>query len=559
MLINLNYYFLIGFLILLISFLCFFFFTIFILLDYRIFIEWNFITINSFNVIYLVLFDWIRILFIFVVLFISSIVIFYSSNYMGINRYSSNRFLFLVVIFVFRILFIIIRPNLFRIILGWDGLGLVSYCLVIYYNSIKSYLAGMVTCLINRLGDIGLLICISWLFSYGRFNFIFYSDIVVNNVIYLLILSSFTKRAQIPFRIWLPAAIAAPTPVSSLVHSSTLVTAGVYLLIRFFNYFYYYNLYFLFISVITIFIASFCANYEFDLRKIIALSTLRQLGLIMRSLFIGLVNLSFFHLLTHAIFKSLLFLCSGIFIFYINDNQDIRYIGSVCQLLPFCTCCFNIARIALCGIPFLSGFYSKDLIVEIILINNSVNLFILFMFYFCLGLTACYSLRLLYYSIIVNYNSIIIVLFFENLNFIKFSIYLLTIFSVFFGCLILWLLLFNFKLIVFPLFIKLLTLICVFFGFLLGLYLINIKINLRMINYYLFCNIWFIFSYSYYLYSLVYNFSNKYSIDLCWGEFFGSLGLSYYLINLINFIQFYILNNLRIIFFTFLIWLLILL
>lgn len=126
---------------------------------------------------------------------------------------------------------LIIRPNLIRILLGWDGLGLVSYCLVIYFQNVKSYNAGILTALSNRIGDVALLLAIAWILNYGSWNYIFYLDIIKNNIEIiiiggLVILAAITKSAQIPFSSWLPAAIAAPTPVSALVHSSTLVTAG---------------------------------------------------------------------------------------------------------------------------------------------------------------------------------------------------------------------------------------------------------------------------------------------------------------------------------------------
>jgi len=198
--------------------------------------------------------------------------------------------------------------------------------------------------------------------------------------------------------------MAAPTPVSSLVHSSTLVTAGVYLLIRFNNLFSlgHINL-LLFISLITIFIAGLGANFEFDLKKIIALSTLRQLGLIISILSLGRADLAFFHLLSHALFKALLFICAGMLIHNLSNCQDIRYIGGLVSFMPVTCIFFNICNLSLCGLPFLSGFYSKDLVVEAISMSN-LSLFVYVIFYISIGLTARYSFRLSYYSLVGDIN-----------------------------------------------------------------------------------------------------------------------------------------------------------
>jgi len=214
-----------------------------------------------------------------------------------------------------------------------------------------------------------------------------------------------TKRAQIPFSSWLPAAIAAPTPVSALVHSSTLVTAGVYLLIRFNVLLISRDLskFLLLLGGLTIFIAGLSANYEFDLKKIIALSTLSQLGLIIRILSLGFYKLAFFHLLTHALFKALLFICAGGIIHNIKNSQDIRDIGCLLNFIPLSVSCLNVANLALCGIPFLAGFYSKDLILELVIISN-INFISFFLFFFSTGLTVCYSFRLSYYSLIGHFN-----------------------------------------------------------------------------------------------------------------------------------------------------------
>lgn len=333
------------------------------------------------------LFDWISWLFISFVLLISSLVIIYRKEYIREDKFI-NRFIILVLIFVLSMIMLIISPNLIRILLGWDGLGLISYCLVIYFQNEKSFNAGMLTALSNRIGDVALLIAIAWILNYGGWNYIFYVEYIKNDVLIiiiggLVILAAITKRAQIPFSSWLPAAMAAPTPVSALVHSSTLVTAGVYLLIRF-NYLLENNKlgqFLLLVSGLTIFISGLGANFEFDLKKIIALSTLRQLGLIIIILSIGFIKLAFFHLLTHAMFKALLFICAGSIIHNIINSQDIRSIGGLCIRMPLTATFFNIANLALCGMPFIAGFYSKDLILELISISY-INYYIFFIYFF---------------------------------------------------------------------------------------------------------------------------------------------------------------------------------
>nr|YP_010591369.1 NADH dehydrogenase subunit 5 [Agriotes hirayamai]QEH58440.1 NADH dehydrogenase subunit 5 [Agriotes hirayamai] len=386
----------------------FFFSIYFMIIDYSLMLEFEILSLNS-NLIFMsVIFDWMSLLFMSFVLYISSMVIFYSHEYME-GDLNINRFILLVFMFVASMMFLIISPNLISILLGWDGLGLVSYCLVIYYQNVKSYNAGMLTALSNRIGDVALLISIAWMLNYGSWNYIYYLDFMKNDfsmtiIGILVVLAALTKSAQIPFSSWLPAAMAAPTPVSSLVHSSTLVTAGVYLLIRF-NFALGDNimLFLLFISSMTMFMAGLGANYEFDLKKIIALSTLSQLGLMMSILALGGYSLAFFHLLTHALFKALLFMCAGCVIHNLGNCQDIRYMGGLITQMPLTCCFFNISNFSLCGLPFLSGFYSKDLILEALSMSY-LNLFIYFIFYFSTGLTVCYSVRLSYYTLFGEFN-----------------------------------------------------------------------------------------------------------------------------------------------------------
>jgi NADH-ubiquinone oxidoreductase chain 5 len=216
-------------------------------------------------------------------------------------------------------------------------------------------------------------------------------------VVFLIIVAGMTKSAQIPFSSWLPAAIAAPTPVRALVHSSTLVTAGVFLLIRFYPYLSSvsgFNESILIISCITMFIAGLRALVECDIKKIVALSTLSQLGVIIAAIGLGFINLAFFHLVTHALFKALLFVCVGRLIHLHHHRQDLRVMGNLSLQIPLTLSCLNIANMALCGLPFMAGFYSKDLIIEMSLFS-SYSYIIIILFIFSTIMTAAYSIRLI--------------------------------------------------------------------------------------------------------------------------------------------------------------------
>nr|QZJ45827.1 NADH dehydrogenase subunit 5 [Holotrichia parallela] len=384
----------------------------FMILDYSVMLEFELLSLNSVSISMMILLDWMSLLFMSFVLFISSMVIYYSEYYMQ-GDINLNRFIMLVMMFVISMMLLIISPNLISILLGWDGLGLVSYCLVIYYQNFKSYNAGMITALSNRIGDVALLMAISWAFNYGSFNYIFYLGCMkgsyeMNVITCLILLAAMTKSAQIPFSSWLPAAMAAPTPVSSLVHSSTLVTAGVYLLIRF-NYAMTSELcqLLLFIGIITMFMAGLGANFEFDLKKIIALSTLSQLGLMMSILALGEFKLALFHLLTHALFKALLFMCAGCIIHSVGNFQDIRYMGGLVMQMPLTCTFFIISNLSLCGLPFLAGFYSKDLVLEVASMSY-LNMFMYLMFFLSTGLTVCYTFRMLYYVVLGDFNYLVL-------------------------------------------------------------------------------------------------------------------------------------------------------
>lgn len=539
--------------------------------DYVVFIEWELLTINRNSIVIRILFDWISLLFMRFVLFISSIVIFYRDEYIS-GDLNINRFIILVLIFVFSIMLLIISPNLIRILLGWDGLGLVSYCLVIYYQNVNSYNAGIITALINRVGDVMLLIAITWILNYGSWNYIFYIDFIREDkfifIIGLLVMvAGITKRAQIPFSSWLPAAMAAPTPVSALVHSSTLVTAGVYLLIRF-NIVLSGSLsiFLLLIASLTIFMAGLGANFEFDLKKIIALSTLSQLGLIIRILSLGNYKLAFFHLLTHALFKALLFICAGAVIHNLKDTQDIRFMGNLITNIPLTCVCLNISNLALCGIPFLAGFYSKDLILEIVRINY-INILIFLLFFVSTGLTVCYSFRLCYYSITGDFNFYRL----HSLNdegwiMLK-SIIFIVLFVVFMGRTLSWLIFPRPLIICLPLWIKTLALTVRIIGMVMGYQISKFSLgwssnSLKFYKYrYFFGFIWFLPNISTYTINytpLVLRFRIYKNFDQGWNEYFGAQGLYNNLKNNSIIIQFIHMNNIKIYLIMMTIWLIIL-
>lgn len=330
-----------------------------------------------------------------IVLLISANVIFFSSTYIGSDIFIP-RFIILVLLFVLSINLLIFIPHLIILLIGWDGLGITSFILVIYYQNPKSLAAGIFTALSNRIGDVILLISIAWRLNQGHWNITnIWSSPFSQATALLIIIAAMTKRAQIPFSRWLPAAMAAPTPVSALVHSSTLVTAGVFLLIRFYNFLSrtpWFNTLLLFIATITILIAGIAATIETDLKKIIALSTLSQLGVMMAALGLGLQLLALFHLITHALFKALLFICAGSMIHFHDHGQDLRTTGNLALGNPITASCITIANLALCGSPFLAGFYSKDMILELSAFHPS-NSVILFIFFIATGLTAAYSAR----------------------------------------------------------------------------------------------------------------------------------------------------------------------
>nr|YP_010263901.1 NADH dehydrogenase subunit 5 [Spilarctia casigneta]UIF93595.1 NADH dehydrogenase subunit 5 [Spilarctia casigneta] len=540
----------------------------FIMNNMVIFLEWEIISLNSTMIVMSILLDWMSLLFMMFVFLISSVVIYYSKSYMS-SELNLSRFIILVLLFVSSMMLLIISPNIISILLGWDGLGLVSYLLVIFYQNLKSYNAGMLTALSNRIGDVLILVVISWMMNYGSWNYIFYLEFMRNDwemkmISSMIILAAMTKSAQIPFSSWLPAAMAAPTPVSALVHSSTLVTAGVYLLIRF-NFLLVDTLFLkglLLMSGLTMFMAGVSANYEFDLKKIIALSTLSQLGLMMSILSMGLPDLAFFHLLTHAMFKALLFMCAGVIIHMMNDMQDIRFMGGISIYIPLTSLCMNISNMALCGIPFLAGFYSKDLILELVSFSN-LNLMIFFLYYISTGLTMFYTIRLTMYLMVNDFNLISVYNLYDEDYIMLKSMFIMLFMSVVSGSFLMWMIFSYPYMIYLPFNLKMMVIYVSFMGGLLGYLVSNMMIY--SVNKFIFTYnlsnflslMWFMpnlstYGVSYYFLNFGQNLLKI--IDMGWSEIYSGYGMMKIVKKYSIFYSFFEMNNLKIYLFSFILW-----
>nr|UPX88441.1 NADH dehydrogenase subunit 5 [Oreodytes sanmarkii] len=556
------------FFLLVLSLLNFFISLSFLLLDYSLIIEWEVLSLNSNSLVMSILLDWMSLMFMSFVLFISSMVIFYSNEYMEGDK-NINRFILLVLMFVFSMMLLIISPNLISILLGWDGLGLVSYCLVVYYQNSKSYNAGMITALMNRIGDVALLIAIAWMLNFGSWNYIYYIEIMSGDfymqmISVLVLIAAMTKSAQIPFSSWLPAAMAAPTPVSALVHSSTLVTAGVYLLIRFSAALgEFMKTYLLIIGVLTMFMAGLGANFEFDLKKIIALSTLSQLGLMMSIMGMGVFSLAFFHLLTHAMFKALLFMCAGSIIHNLSDTQDIRFMGNLMVHMPLTCISMNISNLALCGMPFLAGFYSKDLILESISMME-INFLMYLLFFISTGLTVCYSFRLCYYSITGDFNFFSL----HSLNdsgwgMLK-SMLIMLLFVIFSGSSLSWLIFPTPIMVCLPINMKILVLLISAMGAWLGYEISKFSItwiskSIMFYNYSFFWGyMWFLPNISTFFVNylpLMISYKLFKNFDQGWNEYFGGQGLNMSLKSGSSTFQFFQDNNMKFFLILLILWL----
>ena len=362
-----------------------------------------------------------------VVTFISSLVHIYSIGYMSQDPHKP-RFMSYLSLFTFAMLTLITADNFLQLFFGWEGVGLCSYFLIgFWFKKESANAAAIKAFVVNRVGDFGFALGIFLIFYlFGTVNYTEVFELIpqslekdltflgininaIDLICILLFIGAMGKSAQIFLHTWLPDAMEGPTPVSALIHAATMVTAGVFLVVRCSPIFEYSPFALNIITVVgmsTAFFAATVALAQDDIKKIIAYSTCSQLGYMFFAAGVGAYNVAMFHLFTHAFFKALLFLGSGSVIHSFKDEQDINLMGGVWKKLPYTWILMIIGTLALTGFPFLSGFYSKDAIIEFAYLKgNTTGYFATGIGIFTALLTSIYSWRLLFKTFHGNYNN----------------------------------------------------------------------------------------------------------------------------------------------------------
>lgn len=394
--------------------------------EYIIYIS-NWISSGLFNCNWCFLFDSLTMVMLVVVTSISTLVHLYSSQYMAHDPHLS-RFMSYLSLFTFFMIILVTGDNFIQMFVGWEGVGFCSYLLInFWFTRLQANKAAIKAMLVNRISDLILLLGVLTIFYNIRtieyfstfaaisivkdFKFIFFNYIlsIIDVACILIFIGAMGKSAQIFLHLWLPDAMEGPTPVSALIHAATMVTAGVYLTARCSPMFEYSMFSLKVITVIgasTAFFASTVGLVQNDFKKIVAYSTCSQLGYMFFACGLSNYPLAIFHLSNHAYFKALLFLCSGAVIHAMGDEQDIRKMGGLRRILPFTYIMFLIGSLSLMGFPFLTGFYSKDLILEVAFASFSETGH----FAYWLGtigafFTAFYSTRLLFFAFLSETNA----------------------------------------------------------------------------------------------------------------------------------------------------------
>lgn len=411
-------------------------------------IRW--IDVESLNVSWGFNFDSLTVSMLIPILIVSSLVHVYSIGYMS-NDPHNQRFFSYLSLFTFMMIILVTSNNFLLMFVGWEGVGICSYLLVsFWFTRIAANQSSISALLTNRVGDCFLtigMIVILWTFGNIDYSTVFslspfFNENIVTIIGICLLIGAMAKSSQVGLHVWLPMAMEGPTPVSALIHAATMVTAGVYLLMRVSPLIEYSSTVLvlcLWVGAITTLFSSLIGLFQQDIKKVIAYSTMSQLGMMVIAIGLSSYNIALYHLVNHAFYKGLLFLGAGAVIHAVADNQDFRKYGSLIYYLPLTYSVMLIASLSLVAIPFMTGFYSKDFILESAYGQYYLSSIIVY-FIATIGamFTTLYSVKVLYLTFLSNPNGPIISYkqdqaAHEGDIFISLPLIVLATFSIFFG------------------------------------------------------------------------------------------------------------------------------